>query len=147
MFVKLIDAYTKATGVKVNIIRESFEDVPPKAAVAANTGTGPDLFWGLYSLPFLFPQKCVDVTDVANYLGKKYGGWVPTAVTYGTLGNKWIDIPISLRRQHAELSQLGAEKGRHVEVPRRPPTDSSNSAKATKKNGQPGGYGSGPCHG
>ena len=93
-FVKLIEAYTKATGVKVDIARESYEDVQPKASVAANTGTGPDLFWGLYSLPHLFPQKCVDVTDVADYLGKKYGGWVPSAVTYGKSGNKWIAIPI-----------------------------------------------------
>src|SRR5262249_24073844 len=68
-FVALIDAFTKATGVKVNIARESYEDVQPKASVAANTGAGPDLFWGLYSLPHLFPQKCVDVTDVADYLG------------------------------------------------------------------------------
>ena len=75
-FVKLIEAFTQATGVKVNISRESYEDVQPKASVAANTGAGPDLFWGLYSLPHLFPQKCVDVSDVADYLGKKYGGWV-----------------------------------------------------------------------
>jgi multiple sugar transport system substrate-binding protein len=68
-FVKLIDAFTKATGIKVDISRESYEDVQPKASVAANTGTGPDLFWGLYSLPHLFPQKCMDVTDVAEYLG------------------------------------------------------------------------------
>src|SRR5438309_2097562 len=93
-FVTLVDAFTKATGVKVNIIRESFEDIPPKASVAANTNAGPDLFWGLYSLPFLFPQKCMDVTDVADYLGKKYGGWVQSAVTYGKSGNKWIDIPL-----------------------------------------------------
>ena len=93
-FVKLIEAFTKATGVKVDIARELYEDVQPKASVAANTGTGPDLFWGLYSLPHLFPQKCVDVTDVADYLGKKYGGWVPSAVTYGKSGNKWIAIPI-----------------------------------------------------
>ena len=56
-FVKLIDAFTKATGVKVDISRESYEDVQPKASVAANTGTGPDLFWGLYSLPHLVPAK------------------------------------------------------------------------------------------
>jgi multiple sugar transport system substrate-binding protein len=79
-FVKLIAAFTKATGVPVEISRESYEDVQPKASVAANTGTGPDLFWGLYSLPHLFPQKCLDVTDVAEYLGKKYGGWVDSAV-------------------------------------------------------------------
>ena len=93
-FVALLDAFTKATGVKVNVTRESYEDIPPKASVAANTNAGPDLFWGLFSLPHLFPQKCVDVTDVADYLGKKYGGWVPTAVTYGKSGNKWIAIPI-----------------------------------------------------
>jgi multiple sugar transport system substrate-binding protein len=93
-FVKLIDAFSKATGIKVDISRESYEDVQPKASVAANTGTGPDLFWGLYSLPHLFPQKCVDMTDVADYLGKKYGGWVDSAVKYGKSGNKWIAIPI-----------------------------------------------------
>ena len=47
-FVKLIEAFTQATGVKVNISRESYEDVQPKASVTANTGAGPDLFWGLY---------------------------------------------------------------------------------------------------
>jgi multiple sugar transport system substrate-binding protein len=46
-FVKLIEAFTQATGVKVDISRESYEDVQPKASVAANTGAGPDLFWGL----------------------------------------------------------------------------------------------------
>ena len=94
-FVALMDAFTKATGVKVTVARESYEDVQPKASVAANTGAGPDLFWGLYSLPHLFPQKCVDVSDVADYLGKKYGGWVPSALTYGKgSGNKWLDIPV-----------------------------------------------------
>jgi multiple sugar transport system substrate-binding protein len=94
-FVALMDAFTKATGVKIAISRESYEDVQPKASVAVNTGAGPDLFWGLYSLPHLFPQKCVDVTDVADYLGNKYGGWAPSAVLYGKgSGTKWIDIPI-----------------------------------------------------
>src|SRR5262249_60046481 len=58
-FVKLIAAFTQATGVPVEISRESYEDVQPKASVAANTGAVPDLFWGLYSLPHLFPQKCL----------------------------------------------------------------------------------------
>src|SRR5437764_4927696 len=95
-FVKLMDAFTKATGVKVTITRESFEDVQPKASVAANTGAGPDLFWGLYSLPHLFPQKCVDVTDVGDYLGKKYGGWGPRAGAYGKTGQQCNGIYVLL---------------------------------------------------
>ena len=39
------------------MLNESLDDVQPKAAVAANTGQGPDMFWGLYSLPHLFPTK------------------------------------------------------------------------------------------
>ena len=52
-FVNVLDAFTKATGVKVNITRESNDDVQPKASVAANTGAGPDMFWGYFSLPHL----------------------------------------------------------------------------------------------
>src|SRR6187402_795147 len=117
-FVALIDAFTKATGVKVNISRESYEDVQPKASVAANTGAGPDLFWGLYSLPHLFPQKCVDVTDVADYLGKKYGGWVPSAVTYGKSGKSWIDIPVGYNGNVINYRQSMIEKAGFKEIPK-----------------------------
>src|SRR5262249_61312857 len=109
------------------IARESYEDIPPKASVAANTGSGPDLFWGLFSLPHLFPQKCVDVTDVADYLGKKYGGWGPTAVTYGQgPGNKWVAVPICFgghmqnyrnsALQKAGMSQIPATTDHVLEV-------------------------------
>jgi multiple sugar transport system substrate-binding protein len=146
-FVKLIDAFTQATGVKVNISRESYEDVQPKASVAANTGAGPDLFWGLYSLPHLFPQKCLDVSDVADYLDKKYGGWVPSAVTYGKgTGNKWIAIPICYSgnlmnyrvgaMQKAGFSKFPATTAEFLEY-----------AKATKRNGTPGGLALGHASG
>ena len=82
-FMKMVDAFSKAMNVKVNISNESFDDIQPKASVAANTGTGPDLIWGLHSTPQLFPEKCLPVGDVADYLGKKYGGWIPNATVYG----------------------------------------------------------------
>jgi len=74
-FIKIVDAFQKATGVTINLSSESYEDVQPKASVAANVGQGLDMVWGLYSLPFLFPTKVTDMTDVADYLGKKGGGW------------------------------------------------------------------------
>src|SRR5260370_11156695 len=60
-FVALIDAFTKTTGVKVSITRESVDDVQPKASVAANTGAGPNLIWVLYSLPNFFQQTAVAI--------------------------------------------------------------------------------------
>ena len=95
-FLKIVAAFTKATGVKINITNESFDDIQPKASVAANTGQGPDIVWPLHSTPHLFPDKLLDISDVANYLGKKYGGWVPVAEAYGKSKGKWICLPIAI---------------------------------------------------
>ena len=94
-FMKIVDAFQKATGVTITVSNESYDDLQPKASVAANTGQGLDMVWGLYSLPFLFPSKCTDMTDVAEYLGKKNGGWTPSGEAYGKLDNKWIGVPVA----------------------------------------------------
>ncbi len=117
-FMTLVAAFSKATGVAVTVLNESLDDVQPKASVAANTGQGPDIFWGLYSLPHLFPAKCMDVTDVADYLGKKYGGWVPSAVTYGKSGNRWIAIPVGYNGNVINYRQSMIEKAGHKEIPK-----------------------------
>ena len=145
-FVKLIDAFTQATGVKVTISRESYEDVQPKASVAANTGAGQDMFWGLYSLPHLFPQKCLDVTDVADYLGKKYGGWVESAQKYGKSGNKWIAIPVCYSGNMLNYRIEASNKAGFSKFPTK--TDEFlEYAKAMKKNNTPGGFALGHASG
>ncbi len=139
-FVALLDAFTKATGVKVTVSRESYEDVQPKASVAANTGAGPDLFWGLYTLPHLFPDKCMDVTDVADYLGKKYGGWVDSAVKYGKgTGTKWIDIPLCFNGNLPNYRISSMQKAGFSKFPTTT-EEFLEFAKATKKNNTPGGF-------
>ena len=116
-FMRLVEAFTKATGVSVKVINESLDDVQPKASVAANTGQGPDRFWGLYSLPHLFPSKCLDVTDVANHLGKTYGGWVDSAKTYGMSGGKWIALPVAYNGNVINYRQSMIEKAGFKTVP------------------------------
>jgi multiple sugar transport system substrate-binding protein len=116
-FMRLVEAFTKATGVSVKVINESLDDVQPKASVAANTGQGPDMFWGLYSLPHLFPSKCLDVTDVANHLGKTYGGWVDSAKTYGMSDGKWIALPVAYNGNVINYRQSMIEKAGFKTVP------------------------------
>ena len=88
-----IEAFSKATGVEVRVESEWQDDILPKAAVAANVGQGPDIIWALHTTPHLFPDKLVDVTDVAEHLGKRYGGWYPLCEQYGTSNGRWIAIP------------------------------------------------------
>jgi multiple sugar transport system substrate-binding protein len=85
--------FTEQTGIKVRVDAESWEDIRPKAAVAANVGAGPDVIMGTLDDPFKFPEKLVDMTDLAEYLGAKYGGWYDVAKRYGTKGGKWISLP------------------------------------------------------
>ncbi len=61
--------------VEVRTDSESFDDIRPKAAVSANVGRGPDIILGWFDDAHLYPDKLVPVTDVAEYLGRKYGGW------------------------------------------------------------------------
>jgi multiple sugar transport system substrate-binding protein len=137
-FMALVANFTKATGVEVKVVNESLADVQPKASVAANTNQGPDLFWGLYSLPHLFPTKVIDVSDVAGYLGKKYGGWVPTAEVYGKSGGKWIAIPVAYNGNVINYRISAIEKAGFKEVPK----DTAGFLelmKALKAKGTPGG--------
>jgi multiple sugar transport system substrate-binding protein len=92
-FVANTRKFSEQTGVKVRVDAESWDDLRPKAAVAANVGAGPDIIMGTLDDPFKFNEKLIDLTDLAEYLGAKYGGWYPVARKYGTLNNRWIALP------------------------------------------------------
>ncbi len=138
-FVAMMDAFTAVTGVKMSIIRESDDDVQPKASVAANIGGGPDLIWGLYSLPHLFANKCLNISDVADYLGKKYGGWAPSAVLYGKGGeNNWIDMPMFYAGSIINYRISSLKKAGYSKFPATT-GEFLDYAKAMKANNTPGG--------
>ncbi len=85
--------YTEVTGVPVTLESENWEDLRPKAAVAANVGSGPDIIIGTNDDPHQYPTKLADVSDVAEYLGKKYGGWYDLFRQYGMADGRWIALP------------------------------------------------------
>ncbi len=90
-----VKRFTEKTGIEVRVDNEGWEDVRPKAAVAANIGAGPDIILSTNDDANLYPDKLLDVTDLAEYLGKKYGGWYPACEAYlRPDGKKWIGIAL-----------------------------------------------------
>jgi len=87
--------FTEATGVEVRIDKESWEDIRPKAAVAANVGSGPDMVMCWFDDAHQYPDKLVDLTELANYLGEKYGGWYDGVKGYATRDDKFIAMPLT----------------------------------------------------
>jgi len=145
-FNAMVDAFKAATGTEMNVFSESFEDVQPKASVAANTGSGMDLAWGLHTLPQLFPTKVIEMNDVADYLGKKYGGWTTAAATTCKLGDKWLGIPVATIGGYMNYRKSALDKAGFTEFPKDFPTF-LEMCKALKKNNTPAGFALGHASG
>jgi multiple sugar transport system substrate-binding protein len=88
--------FTDQTGVAVQVESVNGEDLRPKGAMAANVGAGPDIMIGPSDMPQLYPDRCIDLTDTANYLGQKYGGWYDACQRYSKLDGHWISLPVAV---------------------------------------------------
>ena len=102
-------AFTAKTGIEVRVDHEGWEDVRPKAAVAANVGSGPDIIISTFEDAHQYPDKLVDVTDVCNYLGTKYGGWYDVCKAYCMEKGKWVAVPMGCAG-NAVVHRIGAMK-------------------------------------
>jgi multiple sugar transport system substrate-binding protein len=89
-----IAAFTAATGVPVQVENINQDDLSSKTALSAQVGSGPDIIWTQNTTAHLVADKLVDVSDVAQHLGDKYGPWYQVCIDYGTQNGRWICIPI-----------------------------------------------------
>jgi multiple sugar transport system substrate-binding protein len=88
--------WEQKTGGKVITDFIHWEDVRARAAMESVVGAGHDIVLGWFDDPHLYPEKLLDLTDVADYLGKKYDGWYPVCEMYGRefKSKRWIALPI-----------------------------------------------------
>ena len=88
--------FAKETGVEVKVDLVGWEDIRQQTAVSANTGAGPDIILGWAEDPHIYADKVIELSDVAEYLGKKYGGWMFLGEKFGKKAktNNWIGIPM-----------------------------------------------------
>jgi multiple sugar transport system substrate-binding protein len=139
-YMKNVAAFTKKYGIEVRVDNESWEDVRPKAAVAANTGAGPDIILGTNDDADLYPEKLLDVTDLANYLGKKYGGWYPAGEAYlRPDGKRWIGIPLGAAGSMMVYRESMLKAAGFDSFPKNT-DDFLKMMKALKDKGTPGGF-------
>ena len=89
----LVPEYEKATGIKVDYQLISVGSLQTRMATAAETGNGPDMTLTFFNWPFLFDEKLVDVSDIAEEIGKKNGGWYDSAKEAVIVNGKWKAIP------------------------------------------------------
>lgn len=89
----LAPAYEKATGIKVSYELVSVGSLQTRVTTAAETGSGPDMTLNFFNWPFLYDDKYVDVSDIAEEIGKQSGGWYDSAKEAVIVNGKWKALP------------------------------------------------------
>src|SRR5882757_3939007 len=87
--------FKEKTGIEVKVDFVGWEDINQQTAVTSNSGAGPDIIIGFSDAPHIYADKLIELTDVADYLGKRYGGWPSLAQKYGkrNKSDAWIGLP------------------------------------------------------
>jgi multiple sugar transport system substrate-binding protein len=87
--------FTEKMGIEVKVDFVGWEDINQQTAVTSNSGAGPDIIIGFTDAPHIYADKLIELSDVADYLGKRYGGWMFLAEKYGKRhkSNAWIGLP------------------------------------------------------
>ena len=95
----LAPAYEKETGVKIVYELTSVGSLPTRMSTAVETGSGADITMTFHLLPFLYDEKLLDVSDLAEEIGKKQG-WYEAAREAAVVNGQWKAIP------HSNIGQL-----------------------------------------
>ena len=138
-------SFTEKTGVEVRVDNEGWEDVQPEGRGgrqhrrrARTSSCRPT------TMPTSIPSKLLDVTDLAEYLGKKYGGWYPAVRAYAPDGKNGSRSPLG-RPARDRLPPEHGEGGRLRHASRRTPP-ASWSCEGAEGKGHAGRHGARPRH-
>src|SRR6476646_1451989 len=64
----------KALGIKLNVETINANDIPARATSSIQSGSGPDILMLLNNYPHLYSSAAVDVSALADEVGKAQGG-------------------------------------------------------------------------
>jgi multiple sugar transport system substrate-binding protein len=93
-FDKFVEQWGAQNGVKVRVDRIPHLEIPSRLAAEFAAGSGHDLVYFVGTiLTALYHKNLVDVSDVADRTGKKWGGWIPAALPISVVEGQWHAMP------------------------------------------------------
>src|SRR5213592_2233877 len=90
---KQAEAFGKQAGVAVRVDTIAHLQLPAKRAAEAQAQSGHDLLFVADADPFLYENQFVELGDVIDDLGKKYGGWYAFAEEAAKTKAGWRAVP------------------------------------------------------
>jgi multiple sugar transport system substrate-binding protein len=90
---KQAEAFSKQANCTVRVDTIAHLQLPAKFAAEAASRSGHDMILAGTSTAFLYEQQLVDVDDVVEDLGKKYGGFYPFSKEAAYMASGWKAVP------------------------------------------------------
>src|SRR5438046_10762448 len=84
---------SKALGAEVTFEFINANDLQPRITAAIQSGSGADIIQMLWNWPHLYANGLVDVSDVAEPIGKAQGGYYDVFSASAKVGGKWLSMP------------------------------------------------------
>src|SRR5262245_65119949 len=85
----LAPEYEKLTGIKINYEAVSVGGMLTRLTTIAETKSGPEIVGTGVNWPWLFDQSLVDVSDIADGIGKQIGPWHDNVFDAVVVNKKW----------------------------------------------------------
>ena len=90
---KIAEQCQKALGIKLELETINGDAVQARITSAIQSATGPDILMAVNNWAQLYAGSVVDVSDVAEEIGKAQGGYYETAHAVANDGKKWLAVP------------------------------------------------------
>src|SRR5438105_7412891 len=84
---------SKALGAEVTFEFINANDLQPRITAAVQSGSGADIIQMLWNWPQLYANALVDVSDVADPIGKAQGGYYDVFNASAKVANRWLAVP------------------------------------------------------
>jgi multiple sugar transport system substrate-binding protein len=92
----LKDECQKALGISLTIETINGDGVQARITSAIQSKTGPDVMMAVNNWAQLYANSVVDVSDIAEPVGKAQGGYFETSRDVANDGKKWIAMPFTI---------------------------------------------------
>src|SRR5258705_1548625 len=90
---KINEQCQKDLGIKINLEGVDGLTIQARVTAAVSSGCGPDIISAINNWAQLYADSVVDVSDVAEEIGKAQGGYYETAKAIAYDGKKWLAVP------------------------------------------------------
>src|SRR5436305_14392502 len=90
---KINEQAQKDLGIKINLEGVDGLTIQARVTSAVSSGSGPDIISAINDWAQLYADSVVDVSDIAEEIGKAQGGYFETARAIAYDGKKWLAGP------------------------------------------------------